>query len=361
MNLRVLGSGAVVAAILIGLVFSIAWAAATPIDDPYSTANSQWNGTSTLLSLGLKPVKSNLLTALSTPTTPSILLILGPSLAFTSGEAGGLTGYLRNGGTLVLADNVGSGNQLLALLGLPVRFDGRLLTDTLFYTTQPTFPTIVDFSPSSLFAGVTELALNYATALNITDTSTVRILATSTPFSFLDTNRNGRLDPGGPTGPFPVLAQIPVGRGSVILFSSPGSFTNSMLNVTDNNLLLQNILKTAAPGSALIDESHLTPSPFTPTKEAAAQIVTGMLNGGMLGSIKLGLAVLTLGILAARYGYRRPAKKEESRGGRGVRSETGDVDSTLKLHPTWSRERLEYVKRELDLTRKWRELRFGEQ
>jgi hypothetical protein len=361
MNFRIFGSGAVVAAILIALTVSVAWAAATPIDDPYSTANSQWNGTSTLLALGVKPVKSNFQRALSTPATPSIVLILGPIMQFTTAEADGLAAYLRNGGRLVLADNIGSGNQLLALLGLPVRFDGRLLVDTLFYTTQPIFPTVVDFTPSDLTSGVAELALNYATVLNITNTGTVRILATSTPFSFLSTNRNGKLEPGEPTGPFPVLAEIAVGKGSVILFSSPASFTNGMLNMTDNTLLLQNILKTAPPGNALIDESHLTPSPFTPTKEMAQEIVTGIWNGGMLGSIKLGLTVLIVGVLAARYGYRRPSKKQRKGTRTGPRLELDDVDSILKLHPTWSRERLEYVKRELDVTRKWRRLGLEEE
>ena len=356
MNLRILGSGAVLTAILIALTLSITWAAATPIDDPYSTDNSQWNGTSTLLTLGFKPVKSNLLSALSTPATPSTVFILAPTLKFTPAEAYGLTGYLRNGGILVLADSIGSGNQLLALLGLPVRFDGRLLVDTLFYTTQPTFPTIIDLTPSTLTTGVGELALNYATALNITDTRAVRILASSTPFSFLDTNRNGKLDRGEPTGPFPVLAQVTVGKGSVIVFTSPASFTNAMLNVTGNSILLRNILKTVPPGNMLLDESHLTPSPFTGTKEVAEEIVMGMLNGGMLGSIQLGLAVLTVAVVAARYGYRKPPKGEGKGTHTGPGPETGDVDSILKLHPTWSRERLEYVKRELDVTRKWRRL-----
>ena len=304
---------------------------------------------------------SDLPSALTTPSTPSIVFILGPNLNFTPAEANALKGYLRNGGRLVLADNVGSGNQLLAMLALPVRFDGRPLTDTLFYTAQPTFPTILDFTPSNLTSGVGELTLNYATALNITHTSTVTVLATSTPFSFLDTNHNGRLDPGEPTGPFPVLAEATVGRGSVIVFSSPASFTNSMLNVTGNSLLLRNILKTAPPGNVLIDESHLALSPFTGTKEMAEGIVMGVWNGGMIGSIKLALAALTVAVLAARYGYMKPSKKEDKGTETTPSPETDDVDSTLKLHPTWNRERLEYVKRELDVTRKWRRLRFEEE
>jgi len=356
MNLRIFGSGPVVAAILIGLTVSVAWAAATPINDPYSTANPQWNGTSTLLTLGFKPVKTDLLGAVSTPNHPSVVFILGPSLPFTPAEAGGLRGYLRDGGIVVLADNLGTGNQLLALLGLPVRFDGRLLLDTLFYTTQPTFPTVVDFfTPSTLTTGVGELALNYATVLNITDTRTVTTLATSTPFSFLDTKRDGKLDAGDPTGPLPVLATVAVGKGSAIIFSSPASFTNSMLNMTDNSLLLQNIMKTAPPGNVLLDETHLTPSPFTATKETAQQIILGIWDGGMLGSIKLFLASLTIGVVAVRYGYRKPPKKGKATEP-DVHPERDDIDSILKLHPTWNRERLEYVKRELEATRKWRRL-----
>jgi hypothetical protein len=135
-----------------------------------------------------------------------------------------------------------------------------------------------------------------------------------------------------------------------------------MLNMTDNTRLVQNILKTAPPGNVLLDETHLTPSPFTGTKEMAEEIVMGMVNGGMLGSIKLALAALTVGLVAVRYGYKKPSRKEESEGtGTGSRPERDDVDSTLKLHPTWSRERLEYVKRELDVTRKWREVGFDEE
>lgn len=242
-------------------------------------------------------------------------------------------------------------------MNIPIRFNGRLLVDTLFYTKQPTFPTAVDFPTSDLTTGMNELAMNYATALNITNNRSVRILATSTPFSFLDTNQNGKHDLGEPSGPFPVLAELAIGKGSVIAFASPASFTNGMLNVADNSILLQNIVKSAPEGSLLLDETHLTPSPFTPTKEVAQQMVLTALNGGMLGSIKLALTALVMGIVGVRYAYRKPQKEEGKVGYEIQVAGIADVDSILQLHPTWSREKLEYVKRELDVTQKWRRLR----
>ena len=361
MKLRALGSGPIIGSLLIGLIISIAWAATSPVNDAYSTTNSQWNGTSMLLARGFKPVQSDLGTALSTPTAPSALFIIGPSRQFTTTEADTITAYVADGGMLILADNFGSGNSLLELMGLPIRFDGRLLVDTLFYTKQPTSPTIVDLPQSGLLNGVNELAMNYATALNITNDKSVRILATSTPFSFLATNQNGARNPGEPSGPFPVLAEQSIGKGSVIVFTSPASFTNGMLNIADNSIFLQNIVKSAAEGSLLLDQTHLTPSPFTPAKEAAQQMVQAALNGGMPGSMELTLTALATCIVAVRYAYRKP-EKEEVRVGDGVQlAGTADIDSILQMHPTWSREKLEYVKRELDVTQKWRRLRAEEE
>ena len=230
----------------------------------------------------------------------------------------------------------------------------------MFYTRQPNFPTAIDFNPSNLTAGLSELALGYATALNITDASAVRGLAASTPFSFLDTNRTGRLVEGDPTGPFPVLAEISVGRGTMILFSSPASLTNSMINLGDNALLLQNVLKAAPPGAVLLDQTHSAPSPFTGTVKIAQETVAGILQGNMPGSIKLGLALLTLGLIAVRYGYRKPEEKREEKS-EEPRPEADEIEEIVKLHPTWRRRSLEYVKRELEVTRKWRDLSFEEE
>jgi hypothetical protein len=360
MKLRMIGSSAVIAALLVGLVVSVTWAASAPIDDPYFTSNAQWNGTSMLLDLGFKAVQSNLQGALTSTTQPSALFILGPTRPFTVSEAATISGYVANGGILILSDNFGSGNSLLQLMGLPIRFDGRHLVDTLFYTKQPDFPTIFDLPRSDLSSGINALTLNYPTSLNITNTHSVTIVAFSTPFSFLDTNQNGVQDIGEPTGPFPVLAEIMVGQGRVIAFTSPGSFTNGMLNVTDNEILLDNILKLAPIGNVMLDETHLTPSPFTPTKEAAKDMVLSVLQGGMTGSIKIVLMALTICIIAVRYGYRKPEKKETLREGGIVQPGAHDVDLILQLHPTWNRERLEYIKRELDVTRKWRQMRVEE-
>jgi hypothetical protein len=344
----------------VGLTLSIAWAASSPIDDRYSVMNTQWNGTSELAKRGFLAVTSTLGNTLSSTDLPAVLLIIGPTRQFTEADANSIAGFVAGGGLLIVADNSGSGNGLLELLGLPVRFDGRVLIDPLFYRKQPNFPVVFDFLPSEFSAGVHEVVLNYATALSIQPGSDVKLLASSSPFSFLDSNNSGEKDSDEPSGPFPVLAEVALGDGFVILFSSPASLANDLVDEANNNILLENFIKHASqPTRAtvlLLDETHLQPSPFTPTKLAAQGLLTTILQGGMWLGAKFGLAALTITIIAARFMYRKPLPEKAERSGLLRTAATFDVDSVLSLHPTWDRRKLEYVAREVEGAMRWRRL-----
>ena len=75
--------------------------------------------------------------------------------------------------------------------------------------------------------------------------------------------------------------------------------------------------------------------------------------------VKLELTALAMVLLAARYAYRKPSKAARKiEPLQGVRSP--DVETVLRLHPTWDRAKLEYVARELEASLKWRRLREAE-
>lgn len=358
MGPRLLGSAPFIAALLLGIGLSMAWAATTPVDDAYFTTNPQWNGTSELAARGFNPVNEGFERTLSLTDAPAILLEIGPSRQFTEVDVNPIRAFLASGGLLLLADNSGSGNGLLELLGVPARFDSRLLADSLFYRKQTVFPVSTDLPSSPYSTSVNELVLDYATVLNITSHENVSVLASSSAFSFLDLNRDGLKDPDEPSGPFPVLAELIIGKGSIILFTSPASLANGLIHEGDNSVFMENIIQTASqltPAALLLDETHLEPSPPTTAKIFAKGLVTSMLEGNMGLTGKLGLAILTIAIIVARFTVRKPVPQTgTSKPYRSVQS--FDMDSVIQLHPTWNRRRLEYVARELEASMKWRHL-----
>jgi len=355
----VIGSAPVLGAFLVALALSIVWAANSPIDDPYSMHNTQWNGTSALTQRGFVAVTAGLADTLSSTNATQILLIVAPSRSFSREEASSIGDSVRKGGLLVITDNFGSSNELVDLLGLPVKFDNRLLVDLLFYRKQPVFPVISDFTESEFSMGLNELVLDYATILNVTATSEVKVLASSSAFSFLDLDRDGKKSPQEPSGPFPILAELQLGEGKVLLFTSPASLANELIDEGNNSALVENIVKYRSRPEHrsvfLYDETHLEPSPFMAAKLMARQLVTLILEGGMQLPVKLELTALAIVLLAARYVYRKPSKTAKKIVLPQALSPP-DVETVLRLHPTWNRKTLEYVASELEASAKWRRL-----
>jgi len=255
----------------------------------------------------------------------------------------------------VLADSFGAGNGLLRMLKIPVSFDKVIIVDALFFYKQPIFPLVAHLPQSDLSKDINQLVLNNAVSLNVAAEADVRILATSTPFSFLDLNHNGQKDPEEPSGPFPILAELELGQGMVLLFSSPASFTNSMIGLSDNSVLIQNIIRIGTIPSRtarLLDETHLIASASTPTRMLARQMITSIFDGGMSGTLKVGLVAVALFVVAARYGYRRPFSEKVNNG--KVPGVSLDGDSVLRLHPSWKQAELQYVQREIEAAMRWR-------
>ncbi len=226
-----------------------------PSNEDFRADNPFWNGTEDISSsYSATPVES--LSDLP-PLPQGSTLILVPRLEFTPTELGELQSFVTQGGTLVLADDYGYGNQILEYLGLGVRFSGHVILDPLSCYKNKWFPRISHIISSSVTSNIESLVLNHATCL--IDVEASDVLALSSSFSFLDLNGNQAWDYYEPAGPLPVISYHNLGSGKIILISDPSIFINSMEIIESNYIFIQNIAAITT-SELLIDQSHLPPS-----------------------------------------------------------------------------------------------------
>lgn len=304
----------------IGLILGVT--AVYPSVDDLWVENPFWNGLSEFYR-ETRPERLGDLTSLEALPHPgnTTLFIVGPSTGFTDAEAQQVADYLGRGGTLVLMDDFGTGNQLLSKLGLPPMFHpGLVLKDPLFRDKDSLMPVIV---PEG-YPGVQRLVLNYAAVLR--DVPEASVTARSSPFSYTASTIDeapGRLEPS------PVAAKLGYGEGALLLISDSSIFINSMINRGDNRRLLQAI----AQRDTLIDEAHSAPSKLTTVKRALASIYTAL---GYL-ELRYGLALITAaGIMATRV-------KESA-------EPLDPVEALLRRHPEYDRELVQTLHRERERT-----------
>ncbi len=234
------------------VIVLIVWVYPTSTD--LAPSNPGWNGLRTAAqAFGWTGISSlNLLPSQAQGTA----LIVIPYVRPTADEVGALKHYMEGGGLLIVLDDLGFGNEVLAGLGARPRFSGQLLADPLFHVKNRLFPKILDISAPLAAAGIETLVLNHATVIEQTRGMTV--LATSSRVSFLDANGNGQRDAGEGSGPFPVVALGRVGMGSLVLISDPSLLLNSMLDLGQNRKLLPAVIKIAGGGQHVyLDMAHL--------------------------------------------------------------------------------------------------------
>ncbi|MBA7483928.1 hypothetical protein ES707_19445 [subsurface metagenome] len=186
-------------------------------------------------------------------------------LDYSNEELSKLKGFVEDGGTLLLMDDYGYGNSVLAYLGVSVRFTNKPLLDPLFCYKNQWLPRITDLSPEVKGSGIEVVVLNHATTL--TNVEQTDIIAWSSTTSFLDINENESWDEGEPKGPLPVAAEIHFGKGTLVLASDPSIMTNSMVGRDDNyNFMKYLTSRNGEQMGILIDDSHLTKTPLDVSK-----------------------------------------------------------------------------------------------
>jgi len=309
--------------LLAGLIIGVAVAmlvlyTAPPIED-FNPLNPYWNGFSDLMSkFHAVELKSLLDENLFLDPSNTSLLIVGPEKEFSEDEAKIIKRFLKSGGQVILADDFGSGNQLLELLEVDVRFNGSLLVDPLFKERSMRLPRI-----RAMVLGVRELVFNYGTVLEGCPSP----IAESSSYSFLDLDLNGEWSEGEPRGSFAAACSLSLGKGRLIIVADSSLWVNSMLQMRDNRKFLESLTGGRA---VLIDESHWKPSSLTIAKR--------MLNISFsyITSPELRYALIAL-IIVALVRYRR----------RHRRAEEDEGEKVLMRNPTWDKGLLIKLEREM--------------
>lgn len=249
---------ALAATLSIILMLSVAYY--WPIQEPYHPLNTDWNGCSKIADAS---ANRTLLFSYDKPLpNGSLLAIIAPTTDFSKFESTKILNFLRDGGIVFLADDFGSGNSLLAGLYVSARFSGKPLGDLYYYSKQHSFPLVSNFSPDAVTANVTRIMLDYPTYIEIGNSSEVKELASSSPFSFIDLNGNGEPSVNETLDSYPVMVKAKIGRGSLIAISDSSMFMNEIVDLYGNMRLFQNLLDLGG-GSLLFDTAHLSKAPLT--------------------------------------------------------------------------------------------------
>ena len=182
----------------------------------------------------------------------AVIVIMGPVRDFSLDAALVIFTHLMAGGGVLIADDFGSANSSLALLnflfnefigsnqtaGLLSFLDGVLFDlDSYDLEKEPRLPIIRDFrvggDGGALTAGVSELHLNWASAINPYCLLGQAGIAWTTPRSWCETditNDTPAVDPWELAGTLPVAGAIDLGAGGgkLVAVSDPSIFNNDM-------------------------------------------------------------------------------------------------------------------------------------
>ena len=247
------------AVVILVLVISLLCIWFYPSVQDFMASNRMWNGIRSFCS---EFSADNIDSLDNLPDLPEeAVLVAIPYLEYSDEELTNIKRFVDDGGTLLLMDDYGYGNSVLAYLGVGVRFTGKPLLDPLFCYKNQWMPRITDFAPEVKESGIEVVMLNHATTL--TNAIESEAIAWSSSASFLDVNENGSWDEGEPKGPFAVAAKVRLGEGTLALVSDPSTIINAMVDRDDNYGFVRYL--TGYKGEQegiLVDGSHLTKAPL---------------------------------------------------------------------------------------------------
>jgi hypothetical protein len=251
---------------LTAVAFSL-WVYPSPTD--FAPSNPYWNGLrearrkfdmKSLHSLSLLPGEAR-----------GTVLVVIPRVPATAGDLEAFVQYVGRGGMMVLMDDFGYGNAILAHLGVGARLSGQKLVDPLFNHKNRRLPMIFEFPGGLASEGVRSLVLNHATAIE--EAGGMTVAAISSAVSYLDANGNGWRDPDEEGGPFAVAAVGRVGAGHLVLVSDSSILLNSMLEMADNRRFVQDLFRLAGEGAQIyLDQAHLPGARLDVAKEGLARL-----------------------------------------------------------------------------------------
>jgi hypothetical protein len=220
----------------------------------FSRSNIGWNGTSSFFSdlnrhHTVDIIDPGQLAGYPPNTT---LLIIAPYRHPTAEELAAYSAFLKKGDTIFLADDFGTGNEILSGIGSHVSLlPGNLSSLDRRYPDSYSVIAYraVDEEPFSL---PSDIALNRPAALD----GGSPLMLTSI-MSWIDLNGEHRLTRGEELGTYPVMVTESIGTGQLIVLSDPSIFINSMYSQPENGNnrdLIRNIV--TLNNQVLIDQQN---------------------------------------------------------------------------------------------------------
>ncbi|KTG09023.1 hypothetical protein AUR64_14570 [Haloprofundus marisrubri] len=278
--------GGLIVTLCVATLFAASTSAAS-----FGVYNAGWNGASGLQSL---TEESDTTTEIGLNTsayeeTPAnaTAFILSPDSGYSPQERTHVNSFVRNGGTLVVAEDYGPhSNRLLRSIGVSARFDGRVLRDERENYRSPAMPVATGVNETPMTEDVDQLTLNYGTVITANNST---VVARSSQFSYLDTTPNGELDDNETLSQYPVVVTEQVGDGRVILVSDPSLFINSMLERPGNQQFSQNLISDTE--YVLFDYSQTEQQPplavalLTLRESTFLQVLVGLLSFGAITAV----------------------------------------------------------------------------
>ncbi len=243
----------------------------------FSVFNTKWNGASSFGKVlyensQIIPIISSF-NSIELGEKRGTLLILGSDMSYSSLEIMEIKKFLENGGTLVLIDDFGTGNEVLKGLNITARFSRTTFIDV-FYSKNYHFPELVRILDPKLGAGVDKLVLNVPSVILNAEgeiyTSKVALL-------------------GNNQREYPIMSELKYGNGKIILFSDPSVFINGMFK--QNEKFIRNFAEYISSDVIYIDEAHH--SSFNPY-QMGTLVIRRSFDKTKAFYVVLGVAVLAL-------------------------------------------------------------------
>lgn len=319
----------------------------------FSIYNTGWNGCSTLgrtvYSTGtFKPTidvsasSEELVVHTSLPDLEpklepgeSAIMVIGPDIPFTKEEAGFVHRFLIRGGSVLLADDFGSGKGLLTMLNTTTSISGHLMV-SLSFEKSGEFSVASDMADHPVTEGVSLLLLNLPST--IVPSPLAKILVNSSEASWLDIDDDNRLDLDEPKGPFPLLTIEPYGRGELMVLSDPSIMINQMQGLMNDTTLVRNMVSYLTNGRKVLvmDETHRDMANPVHALNVYVANISPWMKGAIIGG-SLVLFVIMGSSVPARFRDRMERLLKRLLGGEPSRSRTVDevFDRVRHKHPDW--------------------------
>lgn len=340
----------ILACYLIAVILAVVFAASTSTI-AFSAYNSQWDGTDDIRALS-EDIDTEVTIAVNTsyydrsPPEETVALVLSPETGYTQSERMRVAEFVRDGGTLIVAEDYKShANPLLRSVGATARVNGTPLYDTQNYYRTSAFPKTKPTHRHPAADNVTTVVFNHGTAV---DPGNSTIILRSSAYSYLDTTDDNDLNHNETLQRYPVGTVEEVGKGRVFVLGDPSLFINAMLERGDNAQFVSNLL--AEDERLLLDYSQSDSIPLlariTLTLNHSPQLLTA--TGGALIVV---LALLDRRVDIALKDWWQERQLPNSAHNQ-LATESGIRRYLQKEHPDWDPERLQRVTQGI-MKRRW--------